>query len=147
MGYGRAQQGFRIPLVGDAYIKSYETYLATDAAGLGGALVGSMTVGTNVYAVSSGTDSMGKSLIVVPTKSTLAEPTAPAALALADASESASAVSFGDLDLEVNHVGGDVSWTPPVGDVNIKIYETDLATDAAGSAGALAGSMAVGTKV
>ena len=84
---------------------------------------------------------------MVHTKSTLAEPTAPAALALADASESASAGSFGDLGLEANHVGGDVSWTPPVGDVNIKTYETDLATDAVGSAGALAGSMAVGTKV
>ena len=56
-------------------------------------------------------------------KSTLAEQTTPAALALTDVSKSVSAVSFGDLDLDANHVGGDVSWTPPVSDANIKTYQ------------------------
>ena len=80
-------------------------------------------------------------------KSTWAEWTTPATLALTSVSKSVSAVSFGDLDLNANHVGGDVSWTPQVGDVNIKTYETYFATGAAGSGGALAGSKAVGTKV
>ncbi len=53
---------------------------------------------------------------MVYTKSALAEQTMPAALVLMDVSEIVSAVSFGDLDLDANHVGGDVSWTPPVGD-------------------------------
>ena len=57
----------------DAHIKTYKTYLATDVADSGGALAGSMAVGMSVYAVLSGTDSMGKSHIVVYTKSTLAE--------------------------------------------------------------------------
>ncbi len=57
----------------DAYIKTYKTCLATDAAGSGGALAGSMAVGMSVYAVLSGTDSMGKSHIVMYTQSTLAE--------------------------------------------------------------------------
>ena len=69
------------------------------------------------------------------------------ALALTDVSTSVPAVSFSELDLNANHVESDVSWTPPVGDANIKAYETYLATDATDSAGALAGSMAVGTKV
>ncbi len=102
------------PPVSDANIKTYETYLAIDAAGSSGALAGSVTVGTYVYAVSSDTDSTGKSHIVVYTKSTRAGQMMPAALALADVSKSVSAVSFGDLDLDANHVGGDVSWAPPV---------------------------------
>ncbi len=102
-----------------------------------------MAVGTNVYAVSSDTDSTGKSHIVVYTKSTLAEQTTPAALALTDVSKSVSAVSFGDLDLDANHVGGDVSWTPPGSDAGIGTYETYLASDAAGSGGVLAGSTMV----
>ncbi len=133
------------PPVSDASIKTCEMYLATDAAGPGGALPGSMAVSSNVYAVSSDADRMGKPPIMVYTKSTLAEQTAPAALALTDVSKSVSAVSFGNLDLDVNHVGGGVSWSPPVSDVNIKTYESYLATDAAGSGGALAGRMAVAT--
>ena len=129
----------------DANIKTCEMYLATDAAGPGGALPGSMAVSSNVYAVSSDADRMGKPPIVVYRKSTLAEQTAPAALALTVVSKSGSAVSFGNLDLDVNHVGGGVSWSPPVSDVNIKTYESYLATDAAGSGGALAGRMAVAT--
>ncbi len=237
------------PPEGDASIETYETYLATDAAGSGGVLAGGVAVGTNVYAVLSDTDSTGKSHIVVYTKSVLVEQTTPASLALTDVSKSVSAVSFGDLDLDAlqiggglsftppgnpsslawgwnvyiakdsagsgrtlllsssysgsnsltvaadtasaadfshivvytesslceqtvpaatsltgvsksvsvasfedldldaNHVGGDVSWTPPEGDAGIEAYETYLATDAAGSGGALAGSTAVGTNV
>ncbi len=48
--------------------------------------------------------------------------------------------SFGDLDLGASRVGGDVSWTPPESDAGIETYETYLATDAAGSGGALTGS-------
>ena len=44
----------------------------------------------------------------------------PAVLALADVSKSVSAVSFGDLDLDANHVGGDVSWTPLDNDASIE---------------------------
>ena len=57
----------------DAHIKTYKTYLATDVADSGGALAGNMAVGMNVYAFSSDTDSLGKSHIVMYTKSTLAE--------------------------------------------------------------------------
>ena len=49
----------------------------------------------------------------------VAEQTTPAALALTDVSTSVSAVAFGDLDLDANHVGGDGSWTPPVYDAGI----------------------------
>ncbi len=80
-------------------------------------------------------------------KSTRGEQAMPAALALTSVSKSEPTVTFGDLDLNANHVGGDVSWTPPIGDAYIKAYETYFATDAAGSGGALAGSVAVGTKV
>ena len=93
-----------------------------------------------MYAVPPATDSMGLSHIVVYTKSTLAEQTMPAALALADVLKSVSAVSFGDLHLDANHVGGDVSCAPPESDAGIETYEIYLATDAAGSGGALAGS-------
>ena len=129
-----------------------------------------MAAGTNVCAVAPDTDSLGMSHIVVYTKATLAEQARPAALALTDVSKSVSAVTFGALDLDVNHVGGDalmdvstsvsavsfgdldlganrvggdVSWTPPEIDAGIETYESYLATDAASSGGALAGSMAV----
>ena len=106
-----------------------------------------MAASTNVYAVSSDTDSTGKSHIVVYTKSALAEQTTPTALVLTDVSKSVFAVSFDDLDFDLSHVGGDVSWTPPVSAEGIETYETYLATDAAGSGGALAGSMAAGMNV
>ena len=83
--------------------------------------------------------------IVLCMESSLCEQTMPAATSLADVSKSIPAVSFKDLNLDANHVGGDVSWTPPKGDAVIKTYETYLATDAAGSDGALAASMAVDT--
>ncbi len=77
-----------------------------------------MAAGTNVCAVPPDTDSMGMSHIVVYTKATLAEQARPAALALTDVSKSVSAVSFGDLDLDANHVGDDVSLTPPENDAS-----------------------------
>ena len=63
---------------------------------------------------------------------------------LTDVSKSVSAVSFVDLDLDENDVGGAMSWAPPNdGTAFIETYETYLATDAAGSGGALAGSTIV----
>ncbi len=41
----------------DAGVETYVTYLAADAAGSGAALTGGMAAGTNVCAVSPGTDS------------------------------------------------------------------------------------------
>ncbi len=86
---------FWTPPVSDAGIKTYETYLATDAVCAGGALAGSMTVGANEYAVSSDTGGTGKSHFVVYMKSTLAVRTSPATLARIDVTEGASAISFG----------------------------------------------------
>ncbi len=100
---------FWTPPVSDAGIKTYETYLATDAAGGGGTRAGSITVGASVYAVSSDTGGTGKSHFVGCAKSTWAEQTTPAARALTDVSKSASVVSFGNLDLDANHVSGNVS--------------------------------------
>ncbi len=59
--------------VGHAAIMTPETYPTTDAAGSAGALGGGVAVGTNVYAVSSNTDSAGRSHIVVCAKSVLVE--------------------------------------------------------------------------
>ncbi len=78
-----------------------------------------MAVGTNVCAVAPGTNSMSMSHFVVNKKSTLAGQAMPAALAPTDGSKSVSAVSFGDLHLDANHVGGAVSWTPPEDDAGI----------------------------
>ena len=50
----------------------------------------------------------------------VAEQTMTAAPALTDVMKSVSTVSFGDLDLDANHVGGDVSWTPPDNDASIE---------------------------
>ena len=96
-----------------------------------------MTVGTSVYVVSSDTGGTGKSHFVVYTKFTLAKQTTPVAQAVMDVPKSVSVDSFGDLSLDANHVRGDMFWTPPVSDVGIKTCETYLATDTAGSGGAL----------
>ncbi len=80
-------------------------------------------------------------------KSTRGEQAMPAALALTSVSKSEPTVTFGDLDLNANPVGGDVSWILPVGDASTKAYETCFATEATSSGGALAGSMTIGTKV
>ena len=70
---------------------------------------------------------------------------------LAVPADTASAADFSHIvvytGLDANHVSGDVSWTPPVGGAAIETYERYLVTDAAGSAGVLAGGVAVGTNV
>ncbi len=121
----------------------YETYLAAEPAGSGRVLVGRLAVGTNVYAVLSDTASAAQSHIVAYTKSRLADRTTPMALALTDFFEERLRCFLGDLDLGANCVGGDVSWIPPEIDAGIETYETYLATGAASSGGALAGSLAV----
>ncbi len=92
------------------------------------------------------TRSAGKSHRVVFTKSALAEQAVPAARVLTDA-RIVSHVAFGELDFDANHAGGDMSWTPTVGDAGIESYETYLVIGAAGSGGMLAGGVAVGTNV
>ena len=49
----------------------------------------------------------------------VAEQPMTAAPALTDVMKSVSTVSFGDLDLDANHVGGDVSWISPEYDAGI----------------------------
>ena len=115
-----------------------------------GANAVALAVGTNVYGISgasSDTDLTSRSHVVVCTKSTLAGQTMPAALALTAVAKGVSAVSFDDLDLDVNHVGGGVSWASPENSAGIETYVTNLATGPAGLGGALTGRMAVGTKV
>ena len=92
------------------------------------------------------TRSAGKSHRVVFTKSALAEQAVPAARVLTEA-RIVSHVAFGELDFDANHAGGDMSWTPTVGDAGIESYETYLVIGAAGSWGMLAGGVAVGTNV
>ncbi len=105
------------PPVGEAGIETYETCLATDAAGSAGVLSRRaspqmLPVGTTVSAVSSDTASTGWSHIVVHAKSVLVELSTPTALALTDESLSVFAVSFGDLDLGALQIGGGLSFTP-----------------------------------
>ena len=101
------------PPVSEAGFETYETYLATDAAGSAGVPAGGVAVGTNVCAVSSGTGSTGRSHIVVYTKSVRVELSTPAALAPTDENLSVFAVSFGDLDRVALQIGGGLSFTPP----------------------------------
>ncbi len=68
------------PPVNDASIETYETYLATVAAGSGGVLADSAAVRMNVSAASSDTDNAGKSHIVIRTDSALAARATPAVL-------------------------------------------------------------------
>ncbi len=63
-------------------IKIAETYLATNAAGLNGALPGSMATSAKAYAILYDTDTMGKSHLVGFITSMLAKQTLPTALVL-----------------------------------------------------------------
>ena len=69
------------PPVSNVGFETYETYLATVAAGSGGVLADSAAVRMNVSAASSDTDNAGKSHIVIYTESALAARTTPAVLA------------------------------------------------------------------
>ena len=72
---------FWTPPVSNVGFETYETYLATVAAGSGGVLADSAAVRMNVSAASSDTDYAGKSHIVICTDSALAARTTPAVLA------------------------------------------------------------------
>ncbi len=127
----------------------WKVYMAKDSAGSDRTFVlaGSYNGSNSLLVPADTASTVDFSHIVVYTESSLCEQTVPAAASMTDVSKSVSAVSFHDLDFDLNHVGGDVSWTPPVSAEGIETYETYLATDAAGSDGVLTGSVAVGTNV
>eukprot|EP00435_Cladocopium_sp_Y103_P019251 s1118_g4.t1 len=118
-------------------VESYHVYLASDAAGTGRKRL------TNETGVASGTSEFDvpadtsvtltggatATHFVVYQQTSLAEETTPAALAISD-----TGVLFTDLDLDVNELGGNVSWEQPALDTSlISHYLVYFSMDSAGA--------------
>jgi hypothetical protein len=97
-------------------IVGYRVYLATDASGAGRSQVGSdVPAGTYSITETASFNPSNFSQFVVYAKSSLAELSTPQSLSFDDtkARFRASSIAFWDLDLDLDQVAGNLTWTAP----------------------------------
>ncbi|CAE8581857.1 unnamed protein product, partial [Polarella glacialis] len=129
-----------------AQVLHYAAYLAEDASGLNAVQIGALVqVGTNTQAMSAEQSLGSFSHVVIYAKSSIAEQTTPASIAVSDSSASVSSVIFADLDLDQAELGGTIEWTSPVS-VLVSYYNSYLSADSVGGSRVqVGGSVAFGT--
>jgi hypothetical protein len=93
---------------------SYDVYLSTSASAAGRSQVGSaVAVGNNQRIVPENTQLNTFSHVNVYSASSLGQASTPVAISFTDEQASASQLTFVDLDIDVNEMGGTLSWSPP----------------------------------
>ncbi|CAJ1408191.1 unnamed protein product, partial [Effrenium voratum] len=106
-------------------VTHYWVYLS-DAFGENRSYLGSTVVGVNQIPIPPDTDVDFPAYLLVYARSKLQEQTTPAALQVVDRSASVSEVSFVDHDLDLNELGGNVSWLAPADMDRLQGYELYL---------------------
>ncbi|CAK9114849.1 unnamed protein product [Durusdinium trenchii] len=123
-------------------VESYHVYLASDAAGTNRNRLTNatgearFTTTFDVPADTAAVDSAGATAthFVVYQQTSLVEETTPAALAISDTGIQAQQVLFTDYDLDVNELGGNISWQQPSLDTSlISHYLVYFSLDNAGA--------------
>ncbi|CAJ1433721.1 unnamed protein product, partial [Effrenium voratum] len=125
-----------------AEVALYAVYLGTSAAGAGRSLVGS-TVATQLD-VPLDTPLQAFSHVLVYSTSVYEQST-PVALAFNDSSLQVQDLSFTDQDLDDYHLGGPVSWAPPIDTDVLEGYVVYLAGSSLGDERQLLGNVTVGS--
>ncbi|CAE7337241.1 unnamed protein product, partial [Symbiodinium sp. KB8] len=126
----------------------YEVYLAEDRNGTNRSYLGNISDGAS-FDVPADTALEAFSHLVVYARSELVEQSTPAAARrIVDTVASVSAVSFVDLDLDEDELGGHLLWQEPSSTERVEFYVVYLALDSVGTGRSLAagGEMLVGTQ-
>ncbi|CAE7216619.1 unnamed protein product, partial [Symbiodinium sp. CCMP2456] len=113
----------------------YEVYLAEDSNGTNRSYLGNVSVGTNSFDVPAETGLQSFSHLVVYTRSPLVEQSTPEALRIIETVASVSAISFVDLDLDTDELGGRLLWQEPASTERVEFYVVYLALDSVGTGG------------
>jgi hypothetical protein len=136
----------------------YNVYIAADAYGLSRLRIGSFlpattrlfTVNTDIFRnATNATELAGYSHFVIFCASVLGEQTTPVALSFSAAASKflARGVGFIDDDLDLGHLGGTISWSPPLILGEVTAYDVYLAQDVAGTGRSFLGSTLVNIPV
>lgn len=135
----------------DDKITSYQVYFSEDPVGGNRTQVGSDLpygyAGTNQVDVPVDTALKDFTHLAIYTRSALAEQSTPFSLLVSDANQGALNVSFVDLDLDENDLGGDMSWLEPAEHTEVTHYAAYLASDNAGTNKQLLGLQPLGFQV
>ncbi|CAE7648203.1 unnamed protein product [Symbiodinium necroappetens] len=126
----------------------YEVYLAEDRNGTNRSYLGNISDGAS-FDVPADTALEAFSHLVVYARSELVEQSTPAAARrIVDTVASVSAVSFVDLDLDEDELGGHLLWQEPSSTERVEFYVVYLALDSVGTGRSLAagGEVLVGTQ-
>jgi len=97
-----------------AQVTHYIIYFAEDSIGLNRTYFGNTSVGVENITVPTDTALLNSTHFVVYTLSSLVEQTTPIPHLIFDAFSSVTDVGYVGKDLDQDHLGGVISWTPPV---------------------------------
>jgi len=121
-------------------IYGYEVYVDMVNNGLFRSKLGSVPVGTEEFVVGPDFQPSPFIFFLVYTCSSLAESSGAASVGIFDIQASASAVSFADLDLDPNELGGTLTWTEPADTSQVVFYDVYIALNTAGENRTLVGN-------
>ncbi|CAE7268472.1 unnamed protein product, partial [Symbiodinium necroappetens] len=115
-------------------VLEYYVYMAENSTGKERSLVGIAPRGVYNMSILAETPLVNYTHFLVYAASPLAEQTTPVALEIFDAVASVSDIVFEDRDLDVQEIGGNVSWIAPMVEDRVQLYRIYVANSPTGSA-------------
>jgi len=115
-------------------VLEYYVYMAENSTGKERSLVGIAPRGVYNVSILAETPLLNYTHFLVYAASPLAEQTTPVALEIFDAVASVSDIVFEDRDLDVQEIGGNVSWIAPIVEDRVELYRIYVANSPTGSA-------------
>jgi len=131
------------PLTADMeYLRDYRVYFATSLTGAAKSpLFGVVPPGTNILSISAGTKYAGYQYLLVYTRSEMAEQTTPLGVQIYDQNGLVTGLSFEDMDLDPDMLGGSIQWYLPPDTSAVSAYLLYFALDAMGTGKTLFGGV------
>eukprot|EP00930_Biecheleria_cincta_P034347 TRINITY_DN23750_c0_g1_i1.p1 TRINITY_DN23750_c0_g1~~TRINITY_DN23750_c0_g1_i1.p1 ORF type:complete len:4185 (-),score=632.85 TRINITY_DN23750_c0_g1_i1:7-12414(-) len=131
------------PLTADMeYLRDYRVYFATSLTGaVRSPLFGVVPPGTNMLTIPAGTKYAGYGYLLVYTRSEMAEQTTPLGVQIYDQDGLITGVTFEDMDLDRDMLGGSIQWYLPPDTSAVLGYLLYFAFDAMGNGKTLFGGV------
>ena len=128
------------------YVLRYTVYLSVDLSAETRLLIGNpVPVGTNTFTVPPDFPRGIYTQLLVYTNSKLIEQSFPASHKFHDTYSQAHNLSFIDLDLDKQEIGGSLTWSDPEDDAHVTHYNVYMSFSALGNARFIVGEYAFGT--
>eukprot|EP00434_Breviolum_minutum_P004419 symbB.v1.2.003894.t1/scaffold217.1/size263214/4 len=116
----------------DSEVTDYLVYLAQDRFGRNRSFLGNVSQGVHLFKVPVDTPLLDFTHLCVFARSILVESTTPSSVLVVDYVSSISGLSFIDLDLDPEELGGYITWIPPGNIERVISYNVYLSSDALG---------------